>query len=918
MRRALTVLLASSALVACAHDAAAPPASGPEAAPIATVTSATATQPASPVEDAPPARDDGRLPALATPVHYAISLDVDPTQPRFHGVASIDVDVPHPTAHIVLHGRDLNVTDVSATFGSKAVGGTSAARVAHGGIEPEELVLSFAEPLPKGRATLTLTYDAPFAADLSGLYRVKEGANWYAFTQFESTDARRAFPCFDEPALKATYDLSIRAPSGMLAVANTPERAHDDDAGATRYEFATTPPLSSYLVAFAVGDFDVRQGTKDPVPVRIITVKGKAFLGDFALDATAGLVRKLGEYFALPYPFPKLDIVAVPDFAAGAMENPGLITFRESLLLLDPKHTSLDAQREASITIAHELAHIWFGDLVTMRWWDDVWLNEGFATWMETRATDAWRPEYAVHTEAVAQAQHVMDLDSLASARAVRQPVVTRNEIEESFDGISYEKGAAVLAMIEHWVGEDAFQRGVRDYVRAHAWKNATADDLLGALDRASGRNVTAMAGTFLNRPGVPVVAVKSSCSGGKASFDLTQSAWRPLGAPPASEASTWSIPVCLHPGNGKDECTDLTEAHSVFASKGGCGVPTFPNASEAGYYRFSLPERDARALARDASHLDSASRVGLVSNLWAEARAGGLSPDVLLDVLPAFDRETDGRVVIELVNTLYGIDHTLVDDAARPAFRAYVTARMAAQKSRLGWQRKGGDDDGSALARPRVLQILGEVAHDAATIREAERIATQWLADPTSVDADVAPIAVHIAAAHGDGALWDQLRVAAKSAKTPANRIIALQALGAFEDPKVLTRTFDLVLTDEVKMQDVRYVLGSRRDPTLTVFARTEGARTLFGWLSTHWEAARAKLPGDLAWTYARVLEGVSSAGERDAELAFLQPHMADVGSAKRPLAEEAEAATTRVELRAHGAPSVTRFLSAKGAAKK
>jgi aminopeptidase N len=913
MRRVvLAVLVASSAVAACAHEPATPGPVEPEVAPIATVTSATTVQ-TTPIEEAPAPREDGRLPALATPSHYAVTLDIDPTQPRFHGTTTIDIDVAHPTAHVILHGRDLNITDVGATFGSKAIGGTSTTRAPHGGTQPEELVLIFPEPLPKGRATISLTFDAPFAADLSGLYRVNDGGRWYAFTQFESTDARRAFPCFDEPAYKATYDLSIRTPKGMLAVANTPERTHADDASATQYEFATTPPLSSYLVAFAVGDFDVREGAKDPVPIRLISVKGKAQLGDFALDATAGLVKKLGDYFALPYPFPKLDVIAVPDFAAGAMENPGLITFREELLLMDPKHSSVQDQREAALTVAHELAHIWFGDLVTMQWWNDVWLNEGFATWMETRATDAWRPEYAVHTEAVASAQHVMDLDALTSTRAVRQPVVTRGEIEEAFDGISYEKGAAVLAMIEHWVGEETFQKGVRDYVRAHAWKNAKADDLLGALDRASGRDVSGMAATFLDRPGVPVVAVKSSCNAGKASFELTQSAWRPLGTQPATDTAPWRVPVCVHQASGKDACTDMTSDHAVLESAGSCGAWAFPNANEAGYYRFSLSEHDVRALSRDVSHLDAASRIGLVSNLWAQVRAGELSADVLLDVLRSLDRETDGRVVREVIDTLYAVDHTLVDDGTRPAFRAYVAARMAGQKKRLGWQKREGEDDGTALVRPHVLQILGELARDPATLREADTLATRWLADPKSVEADVAPVALHVAASHGDGALWNELRAVAKTAKNPSDRITALSALGAFEDPKVLGSTFDLLLTDEVKMQDFGYVLGGRRS-NVAIYRRPDAARAFFAWLNAHWDAARAKLPGGLAGEYSQLLAGACSTNERDAELAFLEPHMAEVDGAKRPLAEQAEGVTQCAAVREQGAPAVAKFFSVKG----
>ena len=450
---------------------------------------------------------------------------------------------------------------------------------------------------------------------------------------------------------------------------------------------------------------------------------------------TAALVATLGDYFALPYPFAKLDVVAVPDFAAGAMENPGLITFREELLLLDPVRASVWDTRDAASTIAHELAHIWFGDLVTMQWWNDVWLNEGFADWMEAKAVDAWRPESAEHLDNVASALDVMDTDALANAHAVRQAVTSTGEIEEAFDGISYQKGAAVLGMIEHWVGPEVFQRGIRDYLHAHSWKNATADDLLKSLDHASGRDVSGMAATFIDRPGVPNVAVTSTCAAGTVKLDLTQSAWHPLGvAAKPTDDVPWRIPVCVHalsaPAGRVHGSGDGARSLELEGARSAARRP-FPNAEEAGYYRTSLSDADVRALARDLTHLDVASRMGLVASLWAQVRAGELSPDVVLEVLPSFDKETDGHVVGAVIDTLYAIDHALIDDRSRPAFRAYVAARLLPQKSRLGWQVKPGEDDDVSLLRPSVLMALGSLAREASTIREAEGVAASWLKDP-------------------------------------------------------------------------------------------------------------------------------------------------------------------------------------------
>jgi alanyl aminopeptidase len=921
MRRALSrsilaalpclLLPATAPLAGCGGEAQIASKGGPATTPTAPGSTAATTAPATAAP--PPPREDGRLPALAAPARYAVSLTVDPTQPRFQGTATILVDVLQPTATLVLHGRDLHVASVTlqAGTGGAPLTGASSVRMAHGGLHADELVLTFPSVVPAGRATLTVAYDAPFGTELSGLYRVKEGDRWYAFTQFEATDARRAFPCFDEPSFKVPFDLSIETPKGMIAVTNAPEKAHADTPAGTRFDFVTTPPLPSYLVAFAVGDFDVRVGGTSPIPMRLISAKGKGALGGTALEVTEGIVKKLGDYFGISYPYAKLDVVAVPDFAAGAMENPGLITFREELLLQDPARSPVSAQRNQALVIAHELAHIWFGDLVTMQWWNDVWLNEGFATWMEAKVVDQWRPTMGARLEEVSNAQEVMNTDALSSARAVRQPVASTSEIGEAFDGITYQKGSAVIGMVEHWLGEETFQRGVREYMKAHAWKNAKADDLLAALDHASKKDVTGMAATFLDRSGVPNVAVTSSCAGSALKFELRQSAWHPLGVTPKdTTAAPWTIPVCVQTGaqatgGGKSSsaCTELAGEHGALQMlTARCPAWSYPNAEEAGYYRFSLPEKDIRAIAGAHEQLDLANRVGFVANLWAQVRAGTVGSDVLLDALPAFDADTERHVVEQVARVLEEVNQSLIDDAARPAFRAYVAARMTARKRALGWAPKPNERETSdrALSRERVLLAMGELARDPATLKEAEERALSWLKDPASVDANVAGIALRIASVKGGEARFEALRTAARQAKTPQDRITALRAMGSFTEPGAQRRVFDLVLTDEVKMQDIRYVLGTG------AMSRPGSSEALYEWMKGHWDAVRAKFPGGQTRRFLPIVGTACTKAEHEDMSAFFAPRVTEIEAAKRPFAVESERSSACVALREHAAPAI------------
>jgi aminopeptidase N len=859
------------------------------------------------VPSPPPPRDDGRLTDTVTPQRYSLELRIDPSQPRFSGTTTIQVVVPRPTSYVVMHARDMNITRAVARVGGAVVPAAAALRVAHGGVLPEELVLTFAQPLAAGTAVLEIAYDAPFAVDLAGLYRVEDGGAWYAYTQFEATDARRAFPCFDEPGFKTAYDVTITSPRGTIALANAPEMAHEDAAGAmVVHHFDTTRPLPSYLVAFAVGDFDVVQGQTTPFPIRAITPKGKGGLTSLALEASAALIARLGDYFDVRYPYPKLDIVAVPDFAAGAMENPGLVMFRDVLLLLDPKHTTTGMKRAQAQTIAHEFAHQWFGDLVTAAWWDDIWLNEGFATWAEAKMVDAWKPSFGATIEQISGVQHVMDTDALRSARAVREPVRTSSDAMEIFDGLTYEKGAAVLRMIEAWLGPDTFRRGVQRYVRENAWKNARADDLFKALDFVSAQKVGELASGFLDKPGVPSVLLSWKCGGKEGTrVELRQSEWRPLGGG-GEQPRKWTLPVCIASDAQKGKSCFTLGAEPITRDLGGCPSWLYPNADEAGYYRFVMDKAQLLALTRSERALDPADRLGLVSNAWAAVRQGAIDPGTLLDALPRFDGESHRLVVEQLAGVLQGVDEALVGDGDRPAFQRYVAARMGGRKAALGWEPRGKEDDDRALERRTVLLAMGGLAYDPATLAEAEKLTQRWLKDPSSVAADAATVAVPLASIRAGGPRLEELRAAVKSARSPADRELAIRAMGTFDDPTTLRRALDLALTDELRLSDTRYLFGA-------ALGHRAASATLYGWEKDNWEKLRARIPAPERWILVGVAGSMCTSGERDDAKAFLVPATHDLEGTKRELEEGLEQAQLCIALREHGAAEVSRYLQKK-----
>jgi alanyl aminopeptidase len=581
------------------------------------------------------------------------------------------------------------------------------------------------------------------------------------------------------------------------------------------------------------------------------------------------------------------------------MENAGLITFREERLLLDPAAASTAMRRAISGTIAHELAHMWFGDLVTLAWWDDIWLNEGFATWMATRVLDTWRPELGAGVESLGSVARVQEVDTLSSARKVRQPVRSTTEALEAFDGITYEKGAALLGMVERWITPDVFQKGVTTYLGEHVFGNATANDLFSALGRASGQDVAAVLGSFTEQTGVPVVKV-SACrmQKGNPAVDLTQTEYQPLGAPQPT-GKHWRIPVCVRvptTGARSDACT-LLEGGTAHLPLPLAACPRWiqPNADQTGYYHAtsSLDALTALAsLARGA--ISVRERVGLLLDAWALVQSGGISAGDFLGLTQHFRGDPEQAVWQRIVDSLEVLDDDIVSDEDRPALSAF-TKRLLGQDARaLGWEPIPKEPESDHLRRRLVLEGLGRVGRDEPTLLRARAVAERWLQDPTLVDGDVASVALPLAAIAGDAGLFERFKTRLTSAKTPVERVLALTALSSFTDPLLVRRALELVLDGTVRVQDQFYVFRG-------VFARATTRDIAFQTVRERVDDYLAKIP---PFARGRMLAFVArgcSDAEADRARALFEPKMASLEGADRALSQALESTRRCGALREH-----------------
>jgi alanyl aminopeptidase len=886
-------------------------ATGPAAAPLAPP---QLGEPETPPEIPPPGRPLGRA---VVPTRYQLELTVDPRADRFAGAVEIAVELAAPSRDFALDATALNLARARVRAGA-----LEQTLVPFGG-EDGVVVLRAPVAVPAGPAVIEIAFDGALGEAPVGLYRVADGDAWYAFTQFEALAARRAFPCFDEPALKAPFAITLRVPRGMVALSNAREVARRDDGAHTAFSFAETPPLPTYLVAFAIGDLAIRDAPASAggVPIRVVTTRGKEGFTAFAAAHAAPMVDALVAWFGSAFPFEKLDLVAVPNFAAGAMENPGLVTFREELLLVDADAPT--ERRVASLAVtAHELAHMWFGDLVTMAWWDDIWLNEGFASWMGAKITDALFPELDLPVRGVRWRAWAMDADARASARAIRQPVTSEGDIENAFDAITYTKGANLLGMLERWLGDAVVQRGVRDYIAAHTYANGTTADLLRALDASSGHDVTRVAGTWLDQPGTPQVDVTLQCTrGAAATLALRQGRYRPAGGGAPGEAP-WAIPMCVRyassAGKVSRECFlfDAAEATHTLSAPG-CPRWLTPNDGAWGFYRWRLDQRDLEALlAHERQALGPRERVALLDDLEALVAADALPAERYAAALVPLARHRDPQV-LEAVGAALDFLYRVTPPAQEPRFRRFAAQLLAPHKGRLRTPRPApGPESSERELTRRVLRLYLGVAEDPGLGRVAIAVTDELLTaiearstgGPDAVLVDLyLPNAPRATPAADRPALWERLRAALPMARTPVERFALIGALGRFDAPELVRRSLDLVLDGTLRSQDFRTL-------TAALGHRRQTAEAIWGWLTEHFDPLVAVLgprSGQwLPWLGAGLCDGAGGSRVR----AFFEARRATLPSGlDHNLAGVVEAIDGCARLVADHGPAWSRWLAAQ-----
>ena len=773
-----------------------------------------------------PASDAVVLPETARPSKYRIKLQPDLKNFTFDGEQSVDLLILEATSTIVLNSIDLEISNTTL----HANGTTLTSKSVTIDKDAETATLDFGETIQPGDARLEMVFTGELNNKLMGFYRSEytsqDGETRYlATTQFEPTDARRAFPCWDEPAKKATFEVTLVFSDEYQAVSNTPvvEEAVPGP-GLKSVRFAETPIMSTYLLVFIVGNLtSIKERADGGTTVGVWTTPGKEDQASFALDTSVKLLSYFNEYFGIPYPLPKLDHIAIPDFAAGAMENWGAVTYRETALLVDPDNSSAGTRQRVAEVIAHEMAHMWFGDLVTMEWWDDLWLNESFASWMGNKAVDWLFPEWEMWTQFVnMDTNRALSLDGLKNSHPIEQAVKNPAEVSQLFDAISYSKGASVIRMLENFLGEESFRKGLNRYLSSHMYDNARTEDLWSALETESGRPVTAIMDSWVKQMGYPVLQVESDRTGGQTTLSVTQERFvydRFLGdGEPDSDSDNevWRVPVSASQGSEESAVTVMDGRQTQIDVPGSGDGWVKLNPLQTGFFRVNYSTEDWQRLvpAIESLELHATDRLGVQNDAYALSRAGLLPVTQFLSLAQAYKNEGDASVWSDLASNLRDIEQLISDEAIHPAYQGFAREIFGPAARKIGWEPKPGEGHLDALLRSTVLSQAGSYHDPGVTAQASERF-QKYLQDRETLAPNLRGVVFALAAQSGGKDVYDQIWGLEGETDLAEEKIRLLMSLTRFQRPELLNSTLADSLSAKVRSQDsITLVAGVAANP--------------------------------------------------------------------------------------------------------
>ncbi|XP_074286876.1 aminopeptidase M1 [Silene latifolia] len=777
-------------------------------------------------------KGQSRLPKFIIPKRYDIYLKPDLISCKFDGVVSINLDVVSPTKHVVLNAADLTVDSSSVSF--KPSSSSQELKSVNVGLikEDEILVAEFGEDLPVGVGVLSISFQGTLNDQMKGFYRSKYEFNGekrnMAVTQFEPADARRCFPCWDEPAAKATFKITLDVPSDLVALSNMPVIEEKKQGDLKTVYFEESPIMSTYLVAAVVGLFDyVESHTSDGIKVRCYCQVGKADQGKFALEVAVKTLELYRKYFDVPYTLPKLDMVAIPDFAAGAMENYGLVTYRETALLYDEKHSAASNKQRVAIVVAHELAHQWFGNLVTMEWWTHLWLNEGFATWVSYLAADVLFPEWNIWTQFLDQTTDGLRLDGLSESHPIEVEINHASEIDEIFDAISYRKGASVIRMLQSYLGADIFQRALASYIKKYACSNAKTEDLWAVLEEESGEPVKQLMNSWTQQKGYPVISVKIKDQ----KLELDQSLFLLSGLPGDGQ---WIVPITLSCGSYDNRQSFLLKEKSgTIDVKDSAWIKL--NVDQTAFYRVKYDENlEAKLrLAIEKNELSPTDRFGILDDSFALCTSGRQSLTSLLTLMGSFKEETDYTVLSHLITISYKVVRIVADATPETLdnLKKFFINLFDYPARKLGWEPKSGESHLDAMLRGELLTVLAELGHEN-TLNEATRRFDAFCANrdspllpPDTRKAAYTAVMQKVNGSNKSG--YEAVLRVYRETDLSQEKTRIIGSLAACPDANVVLEVLNFLLSPEVRSQDAIIGLG----------VSMEGREIAWKWLQDNWD---------------------------------------------------------------------------------